>query len=40
MTFGNELRDWPLVKSPGDQENDVVDHVAVSDEIQEGGQVT
>ena len=40
MTFRNELGDWPLVKSSGDEENDVIDHVTVRDEVKKGGQVT
>ena len=40
MAFGDKLRDWPLVQSSCDEEDDVVDHVAVRDEVQEGGQVT
>ena len=35
MTFWDQFRNWTLMQSSGDQQNDVVDHVAVSDEVQE-----
>lgn len=38
MALGDQLGDGTLVQRSGDQQNDVVDHVAVGDEIQEGGQ--
>ncbi len=39
MTFGHEFRNRSLVQRSGDQENDVVDHVTVGNEVQERGQV-
>lgn len=38
MAFRDQLRDWPLVQSASDQQDDVINHVAVSDEVQECGQ--
>lgn len=38
MTLGDELRDWSLMECPCDQQDDVVDHVAVSDKVEEGRQ--
>lgn len=38
MAFGNELRDWALMEGARDQQDNIVDHVAVSDKVQEGGQ--
>ena len=40
MALGDQLGDGSLMKRAGDQEDDVVDHVAVGDVVQEGGQVT
>lgn len=36
MTLGDELRNGSLMKRPGDQQDDVVNHVAVSDKVEEG----
>ena len=38
MTFADQLRDWSLVQGAGDEEDDVVDHVAVGDVVHELGQ--
>ena len=38
MTFPDQLRYWSLVKGPGDEEDYVVDHVAVGDVVHELGQ--
>jgi len=38
MTFSDQLGDWSLVQGPGDEEHDVVDHVAVGDVVHELGQ--
>ena len=38
MTLCDQLGDGPLVEGPRDEEDDVVDHVAVGDVVQEGGQ--
>lgn len=35
MAFGDQLADGALVQRAGDQQNDVVDHVAVRDEVEE-----
>ena len=35
-----ELQDGPLVEGTGDEQDDVVDHVAVGDVVEEGGLVT
>jgi hypothetical protein len=40
MALGDQLGDGSLMKRAGDQEDDVVDHVAVGDVVQEGGQIT
>ena len=40
MAFRNEFGDGSLVQRSRDQEDDVVDHVTVSDEVQERGQVS
>ena len=40
VALGDQLRDRPLVQSSGDQQDDVVDHVAVGDVVEESGQVT
>ena len=32
VTFRDQLRNRALVKSPGDQQDDIVDHVRVSEE--------
>ena len=39
MALCDQLRDWPLVQRAGDEQDDVVDHVGVGDEVQEGGQL-
>merc|ERR550534_804302 len=39
MTFSNQLGDWSLVKSSSDEQHDVVDHVAVGDEVKEHGEL-
>lgn len=36
VAFGDQLGDGSLVERPGDQQDDVVNHVAVSDEVEEG----
>lgn len=38
MALGDELGDGTLVEGPGNQQDDVVDHVAVGDEVEEGRQ--
>lgn len=38
MTLWNQFRNRTLMQRSSDQQNDIVDHVAVRDEIQEGGQ--
>ena len=38
MTFPDQLRDWSLMKSASDEEDDVVDHVAVGDVVHKLGQ--
>lgn len=38
VALGDELVDGALVERARDQQDDVVDHVAVRDEVQEGGQ--
>jgi len=38
VALGNQLGDGSLVQRAGDQQDDVVDHVAVGDEVQEVGQ--
>ena len=35
-----ELQNGPLVEGAGDEQDDVVDHVAVGDVVEEGGLVT
>ena len=40
VALGHQLGDGPLVQCSGDQQDDVVDHVAVGDVVQERGQVT
>lgn len=35
MALGNQFGNWPLVQCASDQQNDVVNHVAVGDEVQE-----
>lgn len=35
MAFGDQFRDWPLVQSTSNQQDDVINHVAVSNEVQE-----
>ena len=39
MTFGHEFGDRSLVQRSSDQEDNIVDHVTVGDEVQERGQV-
>lgn len=38
MAFRNQLRDGTLMQCARDQQDDVVNHVAVRDEVQKGGQ--
>ena len=38
MTFPDQLGDWSLMKGPGDEEDDVVNHVTVGDVVHELGQ--
>lgn len=38
MALGNQFGNGTLMQCAGDQQNDVVDHVAVGDEVQKGGQ--
>ena len=38
MTFANQLRDGSLVQGSSDQEDNVVNHVAIGDVVQEHGQ--
>lgn len=38
MAFRNQLGDGALMQCARDQQNDVIDHVTVRDEVQEGGQ--
>lgn len=38
MALGDQLADGALMQRAGDQQNDVVDHVAVRDEVEERGQ--
>ena len=40
VALRDQLGDRPLVQSSGDQQDDVVDHVAVGDVVKERGQVT
>ncbi len=39
VALAHQLRDGPLVQGAGDEQDDVVDHVAVGDEVEEGGQL-
>ena len=39
MAFGDQFGDGPLVERSRDQQDDVIDHIAVSDEIKEGRQL-
>lgn len=38
VALGHQLRDGALVEGARDQQDDVVDHVAVGDEVEEGGE--
>ena len=40
MAFGHQFRNGTLVERACDQQNDVINHVAVSDEVQESGSVS
>lgn len=38
MTLGNQFRNGSLVQSTSDQQNNIVNHIAIGDEVQETGQ--